>query len=329
MRVVNKGLSIVVVVCVLLCVSGASTAAPVRVCLDFFANPNHVPLFVAEALGYFADEGVEVDLFVPANPSDPVKLAAARAADVALTPQINYLIARSEGLPLMAIGALIDQGLGGLLTVEGRGVAEPADLAGKRIGYALAPLEPILWGTMLDCVGIDAGDVQLINVGFSTMQALLAGNVDAIGAFRNFEPIQAEMAGFTPIFFAQEAYCIPETYEIIVVAHPDLIAERGDDLAGFLRALARGIAFTREAPDTAFNLFLMSNPDLNDELNRRAFDETLPLYADGARHDDVGVWEGMRDYLFAHGLIGESIPATELLTAAWLPEARPRDEEEI
>jgi len=51
-------------------------AAPIRVSLDFFANPNHIPLYAALDKGYFAEEGIEVDIFVPANPSDPVKLAA-------------------------------------------------------------------------------------------------------------------------------------------------------------------------------------------------------------------------------------------------------------
>ncbi|MCK5586271.1 ABC transporter substrate-binding protein, partial [Candidatus Bipolaricaulota bacterium] len=73
-------------------------AAPIRVSLDFFANPNHIPLYVALDKGYFAEEGIEVDIFVPANPSDPVKLAAVGAVEIALTPQINYLIARSEEL---------------------------------------------------------------------------------------------------------------------------------------------------------------------------------------------------------------------------------------
>ena len=288
--------------------------------LDFFVNPNHVPLVVGQQHGYFAEEGLEVEWFVPANPSDPVKLAASRAVDIALTPQINYLIARSEGLPLIAIGALVDHGLGGLLSLKGHGVETIDDLRGRRIGYSLAPLEPILWRTMLGCAGIAEDEIQLINVGYSTMQALLAGNVDAVGAFRNFEPIQAELEGRDPIFFPQEAYCIPATYELILVVHPDLVADRGEELAVFLRALSRGIERTTSEPVAAFAAFLDAYPDLDDELNRRSFEATLPLYADGARHDDADVWSAMRDYLADNGLIGEQLPLEELFTESMLPE---------
>ena len=301
------------------CASVALAQSSLRVSLDFFVNPNHAPLVVCQELGYFADERVEVELFVPANPSDPVKLAASRAVDIALTPQINYLIARSEGLPLIAIGALIDHGLGGLLGLRERGIEAIGDLRGKRIGYSLAPLEPILWRTMLDCAGIGEGELRLINVGYNTMQALLTGSVDAIGAFRNFEPIQAELEGGDPVFFAQEEHCIPLTYELILVAHPDLVAERGDDLTAFLRALARGIDQTTTEPDAAFEAFLKAHPDLNDELNRRSFEATLPLYANAVRHDDAEVWSAMCDFLAEHGLIDERLPIEGLFTSALLP----------
>jgi len=290
-----------------------------RLSLDFFVNPNHVPLVLSHERGFFAEEGIDVELLVPGNPSDPVKLAASRAVDVALTPQINYLIARSEGLPLIAIGALIDRALGGLLALRGREIETIGDLRGRRIGYSLTPLEPVLWRTMLGCAGIGEHEVRLIHVGYATMQSLLAGSVDAVGAFRNFEPFVAELEGGDPVFFAQEEYCIPKTYELILVVHPDLVAERADDLAAFLRALARGIEATTAGPASALETFLAAYPDLDDELNRRSFDATRSLYAAGARHDELGVWSEMRNFLIEQGLIDERLPIEGLFTDALLP----------
>jgi putative hydroxymethylpyrimidine transport system substrate-binding protein len=291
-----------------------------RVTLDFFPNPNHVPLYVASENGLFDDRGVRVELIVPGNPSDPVKLAAARRTDVALTPQINYLIARSEGLPLIAIGALIGRGLGGLLGLPEEGIGQLSDLKGRRIGYSLAPLEPVLWQTMLACVGVGIDEVELINVGYNTVVSLITGGVDAIGAFRNFEPIQVALRGYETVFFPQEEYCIPDTMDIVLVAHRDLVAERPDALRAILDAVAEAIEFTREDPEAAFSLFLKANPDLDDELNRRAFDATLALYASGARHDDEVLWREMQRYLVEQGLV-EAEPLVESLwTVALLPD---------
>lgn len=298
---------------------GSVGGRPLRVSLDFFPNPNHVPLYVATEEELFSDRGLEVELIVPANPSDPVKLAAARTFDIALTPQINYLIARAEGLPLIAVGALIDRSLGGLLALGGDGIASIEDLSGRRIGYSLTPLEPILWESMLDCGGVSIDEVDLINVRYATVAALLSGAVDAIGAFRNFETIQVELRNEEPVFFPQEAYCVPETFDIILVVHPDLIAEREPELRAFLEALSEAIARTREDPASAFSRFLDAQPDLDDELNRRAFDATLPLFAAGLGHDAPEIWTELQSYLRSNGLMSAELPLEGLYTTALLP----------
>ncbi|MBU1050212.1 ABC transporter substrate-binding protein [Candidatus Bipolaricaulota bacterium] len=295
------------------------TAAPIRVSLDYFANPNHIPLYVAMDQGFFDEEGVEVDIFVPASPSDPVKLAAAQAVEIALTPQINYLIARSEDLPLIAIGALIGRPLGGLLALRDQGIGTLEDLAGKRIGYALAPLEPILWQTVFACAGVDPTGLDLVNVGFNTMTALLTGNVEAIGAFRNYEVLQLEELGYEPVFFPQENYCVPMTYEILLVAHPDFVSQRTAEATGFIGALAKAIDWTIAYPDEALALFFNRFPELEDNLNIRSFETTLPLYAVGARHADEAIWDAMQSYLLTNGLMSQSFPTDALYTDSLLP----------
>ena len=300
---------------------GPRRASPteVSVLLDFFANPNHVPLYVALGNGFFADEGVTVDIEIPADPSDPVKLAAAGTINVALTPQINYLIARSAGLPLQAIGALIGTPLGGLLSLQESGIEQLSDLRGRRVGYALAPLEPILWGTMLASVGVEPAAFELLNVGYDTVISLLSGNVDAIGAFRNFEVIQVKLLDKKPLFFPQEDYGVPDTYEILLVTSQTYLERSHEVLCRFVRGLARGVAFTLAQPEEAFRCFLRFHPDLDDELNRRAYGVTLPLYAEGARHDAAAKWEAMQAYLLQNGLMERAFLLEDLYTDACLP----------
>jgi putative hydroxymethylpyrimidine transport system substrate-binding protein len=317
MRTRNILIGIGLAVCLNL---SAFAERPLQVMLDFFPNPNHVPLIVALERGYFADEGLDVEIIVPENPSDPVKLVAAGAVYIGLTPQINLLIACDAGLPVIAIGSLINCPLGGLLGLKDAGVNDLSDLRGARIGYSLAPLEPILWKTMLESEGIEADDYDLINVGFNTVLALLSGQVDAIGAFRNFEVLQVAIAGKKPSFFPQEEYGVPHTEELLIVVNKHKIVPDCARVSAFLSALTRGIAYTRKYPTDAFSSFVKAYPDLDDELNRLAYQQTVPLYSGGARMGDAEEWQVLHDYLYDNGLIESRLVLSKVYTEEYLPE---------
>lgn len=305
---------------VLLLLWGVSVwAESFSIILDFYPNPNHVPLYVAKELGFFAEEGIDVELLVPSDPSAPAKLVATRGVEMGLTPQMNFFISRDEGLPLIAVGALIDGALGGLLSLREYGIEKLSDLRGQRIGYSLEPLEPVLWRTMLKTVGVEPGEYELVYTGMSTVPALLSHAVSAIGAFRNYEVLAVALLGYTPVFFAQEDYGVPNTYELLFVVHPDLLVERLSQVKAALRAIARGVEYTRAHPEGSFAIFTKIFPELSDELNRRSFEVTLPLYADRVRHDDLARWEAMQDFLLRTGMITKAFPLETLYTTVALP----------
>jgi putative hydroxymethylpyrimidine transport system substrate-binding protein len=307
----------IVVLAILISIVG--WAENFRIVLDFYPNPNHVPLYVAKELGFFQEEGVEVQILVPSDPSAPVKLVATQAVEMGLTPQMNFFLARDEGLPLIAVGALIDGALGGLLSLREYGIEKLSDLRGQSIGYSLEPLEPILWQTMLKSVGVKPGEYKLVYTGMNTVSALLSHAVAAIGAFRNYEALAVGILGYTPVFFAQEDYGVPNTYELLFVVHPDLLEERLGEVRAVLRAISKGIEYVLAHPEESFSRFTKIFPELSDELNRRSFEVTTPLYAKGARHDDRSRWEAMQDFLLRTGMIAKTFPMEELYTTLALP----------
>lgn len=242
--------------------------------LDWLPNPNHVPLYVAQEMGFFAAEGLGVLLQAPTafDPSDPAKLAASGRADIAITTPINLIVIRAQNVPLTAIGSLIQKPLGGLLALKERGIRTLADFKGRKIGYSLEPEEPVLWAAMLETAGLKPGDYQLINVGFDTLPALLTGQVDAIGAFRNVEKILIEVQEQKEtVFFPFEEYGIPDHPQLVFIANETVTQQKSELLKKFLRALSRAVAFTLQDPNRAFALFLRANPDLQREadLNKK------------------------------------------------------------
>jgi putative hydroxymethylpyrimidine transport system substrate-binding protein len=172
---------------------------------------------------------------------------------------------------------------------------------------------------MLAQAGLGPGDYTLVYTGLATLPALLSGSVAAVGAFRNFEPFAVEEAGRTPVFFPQEEYGVPNTYELLFVAHPAVVRERTREIRAVLGAVAEGIRLTQEDPPSAFALFARAFPELADELNRRSFEATLPLYAPGARHEDTSRWAAVQDFLLAAGMMVHRFPIVDLYTTDFLP----------
>ena len=291
----------------LLLASGAHAAEKLTVLLDWFVNPDHGPLIVARERGFFADAGLEVELIAPADPNDPPKLVAAGKADLAISYQPQLHLQVAEGLPLKRIGTLVATPLNTLVVLADGPIKSLADLEGRRIGFSVGGFEDALLAAMLVRHGLGLADVELVNVNFSLSPALFAGHVDAvIGAFRNFELNQMELEGRPGRAFYVEEEGVPAYDELIVIAN----SERLDDarLRPFLDALERGTQYLVNHPDDAWGLFVAAYPDLDDELNRRAWRDTLPRFALRPAALDTARYARFAAFLAAQGLIPEALP---------------------
>ncbi|WP_165769658.1 ABC transporter substrate-binding protein [Arboricoccus pini] len=283
----------------------AAAAQKLRVLLDWFANPSHAPIIVAKQKGFFAAEGLDVDVIVPSSADDATKLLIARQADVGINYEPQLIMQQAEGVPLVRIGTIIDRPLTCLM-VKSDGPALD-DLKGKKIGYSIGDLQTILMRTILARHGLKLGDVELVNVNFSLASALASGQVDAvIGAYRNFEPIQLAMQGVSTHCYPVEEEGVPSYDEMVYVAN------RGDvgrpELKAFMDAVTKAAAWLKANPDAAFDSFKTFAPELDDELNRRSWTVTVPAVASPPGALDKAGYEKVAAYLQAGGLIKEVLP---------------------
>jgi putative hydroxymethylpyrimidine transport system substrate-binding protein len=285
----------------------AGAADRLTVLLDWFVNPDHGPLIVAEAKGYFTDRGLAVELVPPADPSAPPRLVAAGQADVAISYQPNLHLQVHEGLPLVRFGTLVETPLNTLVVLEDGPIDGLADLKGRTIGFSVGGFEDALLGQMLEGAGLSLGDVTLVNVNFSLSPSLFSGRVDAvIGAFRNFELNQMDIEGRPGRAFFPEEHGVPVYDELIFEAHRDSVGD--DRLVRFLDAVEAATIWLTNHPQEGWELFVARHPELDDELNRRAWFDTLPRFAKRPAALDRGRYERFAEFMQARGLIDEIVP---------------------
>ena len=259
-------------------VAPAAAAEKLTLLLDWFVNPDHAPIIVADAQGYFAAAGLEVEIIAPADPNDPPKLVAAGQADIAISYQPQLHIQVDAGLPLIRIGTLVATPLNSLVVLADGPVMAIADLKGRKVGFSVGGFEDALLGAMLGQHGLTLADVELVNVNFALSPALLSGQVDAvIGAFRNFELNQLGARGPARARLLSRGARRPDLRRADLPGQPPRSTIPAS-AASSMRWSA-GVQYLVNHPDESFERFIQGRPELDDELNRRAFADTLPRFA--------------------------------------------------
>ncbi len=281
------------------------------VILDWFVNPDHGPIIVADELGYFADQGLDVEIIAPADPSDPPKLAAAGKADLAISYQPSLHLQVAEGLPLKRVGTLIATPLNCLLVLKDGPIKSIADLKGGKIGFSVAGVEEAILTAVLGTYDLTLDDIEMVNVNWSLSPSLMTGQVDAvIGAYRNFELNQMEIEGVEGRCFFIEEEGLPSYDELIYVANPDLM--NADLIRRFMAATEKATQYMVNHPQKSWEIFSATAPELQDELNEKAWIDTLPRFALRPLALDQGRYARFEAFMAGAGLIPAVNPVSAL-----------------
>ncbi len=271
--------------------------------LDWFINPDHAAIIIAQQKGFFEKNNLEVKIVEPADPSMPPKLVAAGKADLAVDYQPQLQMQVSQGLPLVRIATLVNSPLNSLVVLENSKIKKISDLKGKKVGYSVSGFETALLDTMLKSAGLSAKDVEMINVNWSLSPSLISKKVDAvIGSFRNFELNQLILENHKGRAFFPEDYGVPKYDELIVVANKKNAKE--DKYKHFVKALQEATKYLKENLKESWKAFVSYKPkELNNKLNTMAWKDTLPYLASNPATFDKKVYKQMADFMIESKLV--------------------------
>jgi putative hydroxymethylpyrimidine transport system substrate-binding protein len=225
---------------------GGGAVQQVRIILDYLPNAVHTGLYQAKAAGYFRKEGLNVRIDAPTSSSDTLRLMA--AGEFGLVSLLDFMSVRAKGEPLKIIMAIEQRPLAAIIALKKSGIERPRDLEGRLVGTT---------GTLSDDAGVkwmvkhDGGDpakVRLVNIGFSTAQEVIAGNVDASFGFWTQEGVQVAAQQPATVLRLSN-YGVPPYPELIVFAREDYLAKEPDTVRKFLRAVVKGYDDAIAKPD--------------------------------------------------------------------------------
>jgi putative hydroxymethylpyrimidine transport system substrate-binding protein len=277
-----------VAVCALLALAGCGEKVDVlrpssehqfQLMLDYFPNADHAPIYDAQARGYFKQAGLDLKIRPPADPAAPIKQVAAGRVDLAISYEPEVLRARSNGLHVVAVGALVRTPLTSIISLPKAKIARAADLKGKTVGTAGIDYQHAYLQTIVDRANVPQSSVKERNVGFNLVPALVTGKVDAIlGGFWNYEAIDLAQRKKHPKVIRIEQAGVPSYDELVFVANADALDREGPLIRSFLAALRRGAIALKRNPGAGVAALVKANPDLDPKLQAASVRATLPYF---------------------------------------------------
>jgi putative hydroxymethylpyrimidine transport system substrate-binding protein len=297
--------------------------------LDFYPNPDHAGIYMAQEEGFFREAGLDVTIDSPSDPSAPLKDVAAGRAELAISYEPEVVLAHEKGLDVVAVAALVNQPLTSLIWLRKSGVKGVADLKGKTISYAGISYQEAFLKTILRRAHLQLSAVKLVNVGFGLLPSLISGSAQAmLGGYSNVEGVDLRAHGKQPVVTPVDELGVPTYDELVLVARRSTLEAEGQKIRLFISALRRGTEAAVKNPKAATEAILAANPDLEPKLAAAEVKATLPLL--GARtagkpygYMDPKEWEAFAAWMRDEELISALPKASELLTNGYLVDEIP------
>ncbi len=304
---------------------GKKELTKMSIVLDWYPNAIHCFLYNAIDKGYFAEEGIALEIQFPANPNDGISMPAAGKADFGIYYMKDVIKARAdEGVPVKSIGSILHEPVNIILSLKEHNITAPKDLEGKTVGYCGMDLSKQTVIEMMKNAGADPSGVQFIDVGFDLMSAMTTKKVDAtIDCLQNHEVPFMEKEGFPVNYFYFTDYGIPAYYEMIIIAGDKTLQEKQAAVDGFLRAIKRGFADMKNDKKGSLDILFKYQNEDNFPLDRSVEEQSLDILLTKMEVDGkpflsqtADVWQANIDWMKSLGFLEKAIDPNEYIYPA-------------
>lgn len=318
---------LILVICgLLLAACGAQPPASgslqsLRLPMGYIPNVQYAPFYVAVERGYFAEAGFEIE-FDYSFETDGVALVGSGDLPFAIVSGEQVLLGRAAGLPIVYVAAWYQEFPVAVVALAESGIQTPQDLRGARIGLpGLFGANYIGLRALLSSANIPESEVVLDSIGFNQVQALAAGQQEAVVGYVNNEPIQLEAEGYDVNVLHVADYV--ELAANGVLTNERMLAEHPEQVRAFVRALLRGLADTIADPEAAYEIsknYVEGLAALDKDTQMAVLTLSIESWqAEPLGYSNPQAWENMHAVLLEMRLISQPLDLSAAFTNEYLP----------
>jgi NitT/TauT family transport system substrate-binding protein len=290
--------------------------------VGYIPNVQFAPLYVAQAKGFYAEEGLQVALEYGFE-NDFVALTAQGERQFAVASGDQVILARAQGLPVVYVMKWYQRFPVGVMSLAKMGIDSPAKLEGHSVGTpVLSGASYVGWKGLVYATGLDETTIRLEVIGFTQAEAVSQGQVDAAVIYIANEPVQLTQAGMEVNVIEVSDYI--DLVSNGIITNETLIRENPDLVRRVVRASLRGLEYTIAHPDEAFAIARQAVPEITDEdvpTQRAVLEASIALWrSDHPGLSDPQAWSNSAAFMLATGLIESPVDVETLYTNQFVEE---------
>ena len=284
----------------------------VRLALDWSPNTNHLAFYVADAKGWYADAGIDLDV-LPYGSTAPEAILAAHQAECGISFQDALTFAVAAGAPIKSAMAILQHTAQEIAVLESSSITRPKELDGKTYaGFGYPNEVPTLQAVIKHDGG--TGDFDTVTLDTAAYEALYQKRADFVITFSAWEGIEAGQRDIPLRAFQFTDYGFPDFYQVVLACDADWLARDPAAAKAFIGATVKGLEFAAANPDEAARILIDQNPgvfDANPELPqasaRYLAEQRLLVDAAGkGGTQTLDQWTGYSSFLFDQGLLADA-----------------------
>ncbi|GAM85015.1 hypothetical protein ANO11243_030180 [Dothideomycetidae sp. 11243] len=257
--------------------------------MNWHATPYHAPVYLAQKLGYFADEGIKVALLEPNDPSDVTEIIGSGKIDMGFKAMIHTLAAKARGFPVTSIGSLLDEPFTGVVYLKSSGISSDFQtLKGKRIGY-VGEFGKIQIDELTKHYGMTPEDYTAVRCGMNVSKAIIEGSIDAGIGLENVQMVELEewLVGQGRPRDDVQMLRIDELAElgcccfcsILYIANDSFLEANKPAVTKFLAAVKKATNYVLASPNEAFEQYIDMKPTMGTPVNRKIFERSFAYFS--------------------------------------------------
>jgi ABC-type nitrate/sulfonate/bicarbonate transport system substrate-binding protein len=229
------------------------SAALTRVRIAATGQPQSILVHVAADQGYFAAEGLAVQILLRSHGEAAMQALLDGQADFATVADIPIMLSILRGDKIAVVAMIESSNVNNAIVAnQAAGITQASDLRGKRIGFTPGTTSDFFLDAILTTIDLTRRQIQPVALLPEEMlQAMSNRQVDAVSTWNYPLTLIKQQLGTNGVVF-HDRQIYTETFNVVV--QQDLISQQPQTVQRLLRALIRAEAFVAAHPDQAQDL---------------------------------------------------------------------------